>query len=219
MTPKFSNEVDYLKPQERYFHSSRSQKSYQTDRENKETPQLKKICNICRKNGLSISRCFKRKTVKNHQVNSESRQQYDAQSKTDTQRMFEVFFKSNQNLPRKVPLTLMFQHINNITVLPDNGFLEIKPILRQNDPLHLTIELVKTELLTTVLDLSSQTIVTIFFTIHILQKSLAQNITVTPPQQMSTKKFRKSSRSSAPFLFVFQIVDNLKEFFQVAFPD
>ena len=36
---------------------------------------------------------------------------------------------------------------------------------------------------------------------------------------MSTKKFRKSSRSSAPFLFVNQIVDNLKEFFQVAFPD
>ena len=64
----------------------------------------------------------------------------------------------------------MFQHINNITVLPDKGFLEIKPILRENDPLHLTNELVETELLTTVLDLSSQTTVTLFFTIHILQK-------------------------------------------------
>ena len=170
LNPKFSNEVDYLKPQERYFHLSRSQTKYQTDREKKETPQLKKTCNNCRKNGLSISRCFKRKTVKNRQVNSESRQQYDAQSKTDTQKMFEVLFKRNQNIPRKVPLTLMFHHINNITVLPDNGFLEIKLLLRENDPLHLTTELVKTELLTTIPDLSSQTTVTLFFTIHILQK-------------------------------------------------
>ena len=69
-----------------------------------------------------------------------------------------------------VPLALMFHHINNITVLPENGILEIKPLLREIDPLHLTIELVKTELLTTVLDLSSQTTVTLFFTIHILQK-------------------------------------------------
>ena len=65
----------------------------------------KKICNDCRKNGHSISRCFKRKTVKNHQVNSESRQQFDAQSKTDTQKTFVVFFKSNQNLPRKGALS------------------------------------------------------------------------------------------------------------------
>ena len=42
LTPKFSNEVDYLKPQDCYFHLSRSQTKYQTDRENKKNTTIEK---------------------------------------------------------------------------------------------------------------------------------------------------------------------------------
>ena len=55
MTPKSSNNVNYLEPQERYSHKSRSQTRYQTDTDYKGSPQFNKFCKYCTKKSHSLS--------------------------------------------------------------------------------------------------------------------------------------------------------------------
>ena len=69
MTPKCSEDVEYLEPQERYSHQLGSQTQYQTDPQNNESPQFKRFCKRCRNNGQSISRYFERHTNKNFPAN------------------------------------------------------------------------------------------------------------------------------------------------------
>ena len=61
LTPRFLNEVHYIEPQERQSHQSRSQTRFQTDPDIEYSPQFNEVC---RRNGHSISRCFKRQNDK-----------------------------------------------------------------------------------------------------------------------------------------------------------
>ena len=70
---------------------------------------------------------------------------------------------------RDVPLLLMFFHRNHIIVLPHNHFFEIKILPQDTDPLHMMKETDRISLLTIVLDLSPQTVVILFFAIHLFQ--------------------------------------------------
>ena len=85
MTPDSSKDVNYLEPQDNYYHQSRSQARYQTDVDNKEPPHLDNCCRNGGKNGHPTSPCFKRQTNKYRQMNLESRQQYVAQPKSGKQ--------------------------------------------------------------------------------------------------------------------------------------
>ena len=82
MTPRFLNEVHYLETQERQSHQSRSQTRFQTDPDIEDSPQFNEVC---RRNGHSISRCFKRQTDKYRRFTFKYRQHYDAQPKSATQ--------------------------------------------------------------------------------------------------------------------------------------
>ena len=57
------------------------------------------IRDSCRKNGDSISRCFKRQTRTYRDINEQSKQKYRQQQ--STQKLFKDFFRNSQDLPNQ----------------------------------------------------------------------------------------------------------------------
>ena len=109
MTPKDPNPI--FSVQNTYTDSYRS-RNYQPHRSrspynkhdpnNKESSQFNKFCSYCRKNGHSISRCFKRQMNKYRESNEKARQNYPIQrQQQNTQKLFRDFLKNNQDLPNQ----------------------------------------------------------------------------------------------------------------------
>ena len=102
MTPRPSNEMNYFESRHRYQRHSRPQARHQHDSNNKESPQLYKFCNYCRKGGHSISRYLKRQTNHYRKTNFHSRKQNEQQStKSATQKEFKDIFRNNRGLVNK----------------------------------------------------------------------------------------------------------------------
>ena len=80
---------------------------------------------------VNLSHDVSNDKLKNSQVNFESRQQYDAQTKSATRKFLKIFSTKIRIYQTNVLLTHMFLHINHITVLPHNRLFEIK-ILHQD---------------------------------------------------------------------------------------
>ena len=66
-------------------------------------------------------------------------------------------------------LILMFFHMNRLFVLPHKFLFAIKVLPQDTDPLHLIKEKDSISFSTIVPDLSAQTIVVLFFAIHIIR--------------------------------------------------
>ena len=110
MTPQNTSEINAIEP-----HSPQQFRSRPLDRyhhpDTKESPQFTKFCKYCRRNGHSISRCFKKQMTRNRDANTKSRQSNPHTPPTQTQKMFKDFFKNNQNLPNKpAPNTYVSPH-------------------------------------------------------------------------------------------------------------
>ena len=80
-----------------------------------------------------------------------------------------IFSKTITVYQTIVPLIVMFPHPNHINVFPHYHFFEIIKLPQDTDSLHKIIEKEIMSLLTTVPDLSPQTIVILLFAIHIIQ--------------------------------------------------
>ena len=105
-----------------------------------ESPEIKTICKYCRKNGHSILRSFEQQTNKYRQVNFESGQQYDAQSKSGTPKMFKDYSKKTKLYQVNVLLLPMFHHTNKKTVLPHTRCFKIILLPQDKKLLHSIIE-------------------------------------------------------------------------------
>ena len=80
--------------------------------------------------------------------------------------MFQNCVKNNQGLSNRRALSPMFLHMNHITIHLHNHLFGIKISPHDKDLHHLIIETDILSLSTIGLDLSPQTIVTLFSTIH-----------------------------------------------------
>ena len=141
MTPKESTSVFTI--QNIYTNNNpssyRSRSPYRrTDPDNKESSQFNKFCTYCRKNGHSISRCFKRQTNKYREMNEKAKQNYaNNRQQQSTQKLFRDFLKNNQDLPnQKAPTTYVSPHRNhyqNQSRSPHNARYHTSPYRRPRE--------------------------------------------------------------------------------------
>ena len=83
--------------------------------------------------------------------------------------MSKDFFKKIRIYQTNVRLILMFLHTNHITILLHNHIFKVKFLTQDTNSLHMIIEKDVISLLTIVLDLSPQTIISLLFVIDIIQ--------------------------------------------------
>ena len=203
MTPNSSNDVNYLERQERFPRQSRSQTRYQKDPNNKELPQFQKICKYCRKKLINDVKSIL-KLDNNMMLNLNLPQR--------CQKIFSKITKINQ-INANVLQILMFHHINNITILPQNHLFGTRFLLTDKDPLLLVTKKDINKLSPIVLDLSHTNDRNIAFHNSHIRKNHSRSI--TPPQHNSTNIGRNSPGLS-PLPMVNQVVDKLEDVFQVA---
>ena len=96
MSPRSSNDVNYLESQERYSHQSRSETRYQSDPDKKELYQSDKFFKFCEKTDHSISGSFKRQSNKIRQAISESRLENCGEPKFGTRKILGNFLQKKR---------------------------------------------------------------------------------------------------------------------------
>ena len=144
---------------------------------------------------------------------------YDAQPKSAIQRMYEDFFKDNQDLPNKsAPNTYVSPHRPyNKTVLPDNHSFEIKVLPQDEDPYSCDYRTRYNQPPNNRFrSITPSNRNNAFYNSHIPNY---HSRSITFPQQNSTNKFRNSPRSTTLLPIVNQIVDISQEVFQVPWLD
>ena len=129
MTPKQSNELNYVESTPRYQHHSLPQARHQYEPNDRKSPQLQEFCTLRRKNSLSTSKCFKRQTDHSRKTNLSPEnkrihnnhlyQHFKKRSRTSAGTV-KCYLTNEHPIPASLHINLIIE--TNLSLLMENTF-------------------------------------------------------------------------------------------------